>query len=242
MRRLPYVLWAWLLPLAGCLEMEQTITIAKDGSGTQEVLLTVPTKTMAEIRRAATVNLTGTKVDPAALFTEEKVEKELVAAGLELVTHQTELLGAARKVSLVARFGSRAALERSPLAGSSAEWEFAPGPAKGTIEMTLYPQGKLAWGQARIKAAQMSGTVDQVLSDFFDKRRGQLDGLDLMLRFRLPGKVLRYTRNMEQTGENEVMARVTSEQIRTPRDLVRRLAPRFQVVFASQGCTFDIGR
>ena len=242
MRRLPYVVWAWLLVPVGCLEMDQTITIAKDGSGTQEVVLLLPAATMDEVSRAATVNHIGAKIDPGALFDREAVSKELAAAGLDLKEHQTQELEEGRRVRLKVGFANCEQLAQSPLVGSSAEWDFAPGPVKGSIELSFYPQGRLAWGQARAQAAKIKGPLDPVAADYFEKRRRQLNGLDLKFRFRLPGAVLRYTRNMEQTGLNEVTARVTSTQIRTPEDLVRRLAPRYQVVFSAEGCTIEATR
>ena len=242
MRRLPYIMLAWLLPLAGCLEMDQTITIAKDGSGTQEVVMVLPSKTMGEVRRAATVNHNGGRIDPGALFDRASVEKELKALGLDLKEHQTQVQDEVRKVRLTVGFDSCEELADSPLVGSAAEWDLAPGPVEGSIELSFYPQGRLAWGQARAQAAKMKGEVDALVADYFNKRRSQLEGLDLTLRFRLPGKVLRYTRNMEQTGPNEVTARVNSAQIRTPEDLVRRLAPRYQVVFSAEDCTIEVSR
>ncbi|MEC7583792.1 MAG: hypothetical protein VYE77_05700 [Planctomycetota bacterium] len=242
MRRLPYVVWAWLLVPVGCLEMDQTITIAKDGSGTQEVVMVLPAETMDEVKRAASVNHIGARIDPGALFDKETVGKELAAAGLELKQHETESLEQGRKVSMTVGFASCEELSQSPLVGSMAEWDFAPGPVKDSIELSFYPQGRLAWGQARAQAAKMKGTLDPVAADYFQKRRQQLNGLDVTLRFRLPGAVLRYTRNMEQTGLNEVTATVTSAQIRTPEDLVRRLAPRYQVVFVSKDCTIKTAR
>src|SRR5207247_1768990 len=68
---------AGVLPLAGCLQMEQTITFGADGAGTHEVALTLPEATLAEVRRAAIANQTGTAIDPQALFARETVAKEL---------------------------------------------------------------------------------------------------------------------------------------------------------------------
>lgn len=45
------------------------------------------------------------------------------------------------------------------------------------------------------------------------------------------------TRNMAKAGDREVTARVTAKQIKTPKDLVRRLAPRYEVIFDVTGTT-----
>lgn len=231
-----------LLALPGCLQLEETITIAADGSGTQDLVMTMPEATLAEARRAADVNQTAV-ADPQALFARATVEKELVAAGLELARYESKSKDGTRSVDLQAKFASPAVLRQSPLTGSMAEWQFTPGPMAGTVEMTLYPQGRKAWTEARAKAAEMKDGVEAVAADFFSRRREQLAGLDVTIRFRFPGKVLRLTRNLDQTGDCEVTARITAGQIRTPEDLVRRLAPRFQVVFDASGCpTFPIDR
>jgi hypothetical protein len=88
----------------------------------------------------------------------------------------------------------------------------------------------------------MRDAVDAVASEFFARRRAQLAGLDVTVRFRLPGDVLQWTRNLQKTGDREVTARITAEQIKTPEDLVRRLAPRFQVVFDATGLDFPVER
>ena len=52
--------------------------------------------------------------------------------------------------------------------------------------------------------------------------------------------MLVWTRNLERTGEREVTATITAEQIQTPEDLVRRLAPRFEVIFDATGCKLPL--
>ncbi|MGE3173650.1 MAG: hypothetical protein AB7O97_13585 [Planctomycetota bacterium] len=224
------------LALSGCLEVEQTVTIAPNGGGTIDVVLRMSEATLADVQRAAAANQGGAPADPGALFAEASVRRELESAGLELKAHAATRKDGARTVTLQAGFDAPATLRRSPLSGSAAEWEFTRGPVPGSIEVSFYPQGKAAWGEARQKAAAMGDTTDPVVEEFFERRRAQLRGLDVTVRLRLPGPVLRYTRNMEQTGDDEVTARVTEDRIRTPADLLRLLAPRYQVVFDAGAC------
>lgn len=227
---------AFALLLSGCLEVEETVTFAKDGSGSQALTMTAPEATLNAVRMAASVNQTNASSDPTALFAKEKVEAELTAAGLVLARHETTEIGSSRKVDMQADFSAPSQLRQSPLIGSMAEWQFGKGPVPDTIEVTLFPQGKKAWEEARAKAEAMKEKLDPVASEFFARRKEQLTGLDVTFRLRLPGKVLRYTANLEQTGECEVTAKITAEQIKTPEDLVRRLAPRFQAVFDAREC------
>ena len=168
------------------------------------------------------------------------VGRELQAAGLTLAEHKAKADGGKRSVDLTATFTSFAMLQKSPLCGSAAEWTLTAGPRPGTAKLTLYPQGKRAWGEARAKAESMQQEIDAVATEFFRKKQEQLTGLDLTLRFRVPGNVLVWTANMEKTGEQEVTARITAAQIKTPAELVRRLAPRFEVVFDAKDCKLPL--
>lgn len=157
-----------------------------------------------------------------------------------LSAHTSKLEAGKRTLDLTATFPNFAALGKTPLCGSMAEWVLTAGPKEGTAKLTLYPQGKTAWQEARAKAESMSKEPDAVAAAFFQKKQEQLTGLDLTVRFQLPGDVLLWTANMEKTGDREVTARITAEQIKTPQDLVRRLAPRFEVVFDAKGCKLPL--
>jgi len=223
------------LLLCGCLEIEQTITLKADGSGTQTVKMDLRDSLIKELRQRQPAAHLGEAGDPTAVFYEQKVRKELTAAGLELTAHKVEQKGGHRAVDLTASFADFDTLRKSPLCGSSAEWELSEGPKPGLAKLTLYPQGKIAWHQARVRAAKMKDQMDPVAEDFFRKRQAQLKGLDVVFRFQVPGKVLVWTKNMEKVSDREVLARVTAAQIKTPKDLVRRLAPRFEVIFDASG-------
>lgn len=223
------------LLLGGCLEIEQTVTLSADGSGSQSVHMVMQEGLLTELAKRQPAAHLGDRGDPHAVFYKEKVGRELTEAGLELTAHKVSRTGGLRSVDLTAKFADFATLQKSPLCGSSAEWELSQGPKAGLAKMTLYPQGKIAWQTARKKAKEMVDQLDPVAEDFFKKRQSQLKGLDVVVRFRVPGDVLVWTKNMEKTGKREVTARVTAAQIKTPKDLVRRLAPRFEVIFDARG-------
>jgi hypothetical protein len=234
------VVLASCLPLSGCLEVEHTVRLAPDGSGSQSVRLELREATLAELQRLAPAAQLGAAANPAAIFDRAVVEQDLRAAGLELASFAATKAPGKRCVQLEARFPNFAALQKSPLAGNHAEWQLERGPRPETAKLTLYPQGKAAWTEARAKADAMPAQADPVAAEFFRKRQQQLDGLDICVRFQLPGDVLMWTRNLEKTGDREVTARITAAQIQTPEDLVRRLAPRFEVIFAANGCSLPL--
>lgn len=239
MRMLRGLLLSTLLGLAGCLEYTQTVTLNGDGSGTQTVRLAIKDATLADLERAGGAAET-TKDLTKGLFDKELLGKELTAAGLVLQAHQSERKANRRTVELTAAFPSFATLQQSPLAGSRAEWALAPGPKPGTAKLTLYPQGQTAWTEARAKAEAMQVEGDAVAEAFFRKKQQEIAGLDLTVRFQVPGEVVMCTANMDKTGPREVTARITADQIKTPQDLVRRLAPRFEVIFDATGCKLPL--
>lgn len=240
MRVLHLVSLLLLAALPACLEMEQTICLSADGSGTQTVHMDVSQATLDKVQKASAAAQLGAAADPFAVFDKELVGRELVAAGLELTRHETKKKAGRRSVDLEARFGKFSDLQQSPLCGSSAEWVLTKGPKEGTAKLTLYLQGKQAWLEARAKAEKMKEEVDAVAADFFDRRIKEVAGLDVALHLQVPGDVLVWTKNLEKTGPREVGLRVTAEDIKTPENLVRWLAPRFEVIFDATGCTLPL--
>jgi hypothetical protein len=240
MRASMAVVLAASLLCSGCLEVEQTVTLAANGSGRQVVRMALRESTLAALARASSAAEASANEVTKAVFDKDMVGRELTAAGLTLTTHRAERSGGRRTVEIEATFPTFAALQKSPLAGSRAEWVLAAGPREGTAKLTLYPQGQAAWTEARAKAEAMVGANDAVADAFFAKQREQLAGLDLIVRLQVPGDVLVWTKNMEKTGPREVVARVSAAQIQTPQDLVRRLAPRFEVIFDAAGCSLPL--
>lgn len=235
--RLLATLLAALLP--GCLEYEQTVTLERDGSGTQKVALGMGERVLGEVRRATAMQPVGA-ADPLLVFDKAAVEKEFAGTGMALTAHATKTTGGKRRVDLQASFPNLAALRQSPLNGNGAEWAFGPGPQPGTIEATFYPRGKAAWTEAAQKAEKQKGQTDAVAAEFFKKRQAELQGLDLTFRMTVPGEVVLCSRNLEKTGPREVTARITAASIQTTEDLVLKLAPRFRVIFVGAGCTFPL--
>ncbi|MCA8975474.1 MAG: hypothetical protein KDC98_12195 [Planctomycetes bacterium] len=229
-----------LLPLTSCLEMEQTVVLESDGSGVQKFSMTMRESTMDEVRRAAAAVHTGGALEPTAVFDKEIVERELVDAGFELREHEATKAHGKRTVKLAAAFADFATLQKTPLGGSQAEWVLAKGPKEGTAKLTVYPQGREAWLEGRRKAEALKADDDPLVAQFFARRRQQLAGLDLVLRLEVPGQVYLWTKNMKKVGDRSVEARVSAADIKTPEDMIRRLSPRFEVVFDARDCTLPL--
>ena len=238
----PLLLTAGLF--TGCLQVEQAVTIAPDGSGTQSMELTVPDRVLHMLQQQATArNPVRRTPDLMAVFDRKKVEKELVESGLKLTSHKVSEVRNGRRATLVAKFQSLEQLRKSSVGGGRADWIFKEGPVKGSIHLAYYPRGRAAWVQARQKAAELRKKPnDPLVRSFFEKRKAQLEGLDLSMTINLPGTVLMCYGEVRETGLKQAQVRVTGSGIKTPVDLVLALAPRYEVVFDGRGCTFAVER
>jgi hypothetical protein len=239
-RALGYVIVVGLC--TSCLQLEQTVTIAGNGSGSQVVTMTIPERVIEALQvQAMAHNPVRKAPDMTAVFHRAQVEKELAAAGLKLTEHKVEDARRGRRAALTARFENLEQLRRSPLCGSRADWVFTKGPLKGTIQLTYYPQGRAAWVEARQKASELQKRPnDPVVERFFAKQKAQLRGLDISVTINLPGTVLMAYGDMRETGLRQVQVRVRDEDVKTPRDLILALAPRYQVVFDGRDCKLPL--
>lgn len=231
MRKIEVLALSGCMLLGGCLEVEQTVTLHADGSGTQEVRMVLREQLLAELEQQQAAAEVGVESDSTALFDEAKVRRELAEAGLELTSHAVKREDGKRIVAMAAAFPDFATLGTSPLSGSAAEWMLEPGPKPGLGQLTLFPQGREAWQKAREQATKMQVERDPLTEQFFRRQQQKLAGLDIVIRLRLPGKILMHTPTLQKTDANEVTAHITAGQIKTAADLVRRLAPRYRVIF-----------
>ncbi|MBL8723986.1 MAG: hypothetical protein JNK49_08065 [Planctomycetes bacterium] len=228
------------LGLSACLEVEQTVVLQPDGSGSQTVAMRVRESTLEDLQRTSAAAQLGASSNPAVLFDKEVVGAELRSAGLTMLAHVTQKQAGKRSVTVEATFPDFATLQKSPLGGSGVEWVLDKGPKEGTAKLTMYPQGRAAWLEARAKAEQLAVQADPVAMEFFRKRQQQWTGLSIVARFQVPGDVLLWTRTLAKTGPREVTATITPATLQSPEDLVRWLAPRFEVVFDSSGCKLPV--
>ena len=228
--------------LAGCLRLEQTVTIHADGSGNQAVGITIPVRVLEALQQQATArNPIGKAAAVTAVFERAKVEKELAAVGLALTAHKVAEVRRGRRATLAATFDTIEQLGKSPLGGSHADWIFTKGPIKDTILLTYYPQGLAAFLEARKKVVELQKKPnDPTLQRFFAKQKARLKGLDVSVTVNLPGTVLMAYGDLKETGLKQVRARVVAADIKTPKDLILALAPRYQVVFDGRGCKLPL--
>lgn len=238
------MVWLALWALGGCIEWEQTVEIAADGSGTQFLRVRMSMSAEDMVARLASVDPTN-PFDPLASSDREQVVRELDGTGLALLDHSAAPKGK-RGFDLRLGFDDAAELRRSPLLGSRAEWRFEAGPREGMARVVLFPQGEVAWREARAKVQQMLDDPSSLDQDrvrgWFEGKKAEMEGLDVTLRLRLPGRVLGCTNNLSRDPDdpNAVVVEIRAEQITKPEDLLRWLAPRFLVDFDARGMRFPL--
>ncbi len=242
MRVLIYAVVALLL--TSCLELEQTLTINADGSGSQVLKMSIPKDVLAEMElRASAMNPMGAKQDLSAIFAKEKVGTEVAKHGLSLLKHESKVCGRRQDVEVKLGFKNLAQLRQGGLAQGKADLILQAGEHAGTIRLIYYPTGQAAYKQAQDKARQVREKgQDPMLQEFFKRQKKTLPGLDLGLVLNLPGIVVQASKNMQETGLRQVTAKVKAADIRSPSDLILALAPRYEVVFYGKECTFPLSK
>ncbi len=224
--------------LTSCLQIDQTVTIQSTGSGSQVVKMVIPGRVIEALQQQAVAHNQLRKApDMTTIFHRAKVEKELAAVGLELTEHKVVSASHQREALLAVRFQNLEQLRRSPLGGGGADWIFTKGPLKDTIQLEYYPRGRAAWLESRQKVLELQKhPKDPILQGFFSRQAAQLQGLDITVTINLPGTVLKAYGDLRETGLRQVQARVRAKDIKTPKDLILALAPRYRVVFDGRGC------
>jgi len=230
--------------LGSCIEMEQTITLEADGSGTHRVVLWMNRSVEDAVQNFATVaQPTGRAFDPLQAMDEERVRAELRGTGLELIKHEALRDDWRRGFEIEIAFDNLEELRKSPLLGSRAEWEFLPGQEAGTRWIVLYPQGKEAWKQAYDKAKQMAETTDLALKASADKwfaeQKKAMGEMSVEIALHLPSRVVDATRNVDVIeGAKGIAFSFSPDQVKTPEILARYLAPRFIAIVEDRGLTW----
>jgi hypothetical protein len=229
-----------LLPLllGGCLEMQREVTLAADGSGTDRLVLALTDEVLSTARSFAGASQEDLRDRaPDDVFREESVARELRSAGLEPTGYRLRRERRARFVEIDATFASLAVLRQSPLAGPRAEWSFTAGPKAGQVRVRFWPQGREAHETAEQQAKEIERNgLDETRRIWFERQRARIAGLDLRFALVLPGDVIEHGGGWRQDGARTMRAAVTAEDVTSAAQLVRLLAPQWEVLFDGRAC------
>ncbi|MCA8942751.1 MAG: hypothetical protein KDB80_09360 [Planctomycetes bacterium] len=231
---------AGILVLPGCLDLDLEVVIAADGSGSQKMHLGLSSRVVESVRTSSrALDASGRREDPLLVFDAAKVTKELESHGLVVREHRAYQEGSRQLVDVAATFGNFATLRASTLFGNEAEWFVLAGRNAGGVRVVFYPRGHRAWLEARQKAEELRRSPTAVQQQFFESQRRKFEGFDTSMRLELPGDVDYCSSNFTVDGARAVVARIETANIRSAADLVRALAPRFEVEFDGAGCTIE---
>ncbi len=216
-----------------------------DGSGTQRTRLMLSGPALAVIDGLAKEQDRGRAFDPRALVDPTAVRAALGAAGMRCHSLVARPEGDQPHIDVVAHFDDFASLQRSPLCGGGVEWQLHPTEQPGVLRLSVFPRGEAAWRNAFTAA---HGLAERDPADRAELERmvddlPQLPGPQLIMHwvFELPGDVVSHSQNTRRVGPRRVESIVTAADIASPRDLLRQLAPRFEVAFsAPQGELADL--
>ena len=229
---------AGALSLASCLELEQTVVLRADGSGTQRMRLAMTERSLQAARAQANASL-GVAGDPAQIFDAAAVRKEIAAAGMTCTSVHTSFERRRRVLEVEAAFDQPSRLRASPLTGGAAEWIFERAPeAAGAMRITFYPRGRASFDAAQEKAAQLRQLGPDREKEFFERSKSAMEGLRVKWVLELPGDVRSCSAGVTKVDARRVEVSITEADIKSAEDLVLRLAPRFEVVFDASACAF----
>ena len=177
---------------------------------------------------------------PAETFESRALREQLGAAGLRVRSLHSYRDGGVRRLEAAAEFSDLAELRRSPLRGGQAEWRFERGREPNTIRAIMYPRGEAAWRAGRDQVRRLGDVVTREESEMFARAKAELDGMILHWTFEMPGSVIAHSRNLRRVDDRRVEAVVTTTDVRSMRELIQHTAPRFEVIFDGQDCTFAL--
>jgi hypothetical protein len=234
---------ALLLASAGCFELLAEVRFRADGTVQQQVRYGMSERAMKRfekfLRAAPVPGRTGLR--PETVFDEEAIRAEVEEAGGEVVAFsrpevevndaKAAMGGKMRRAHVTAEFPDLATFSASPLLGTRAEWFFLEG-EPGQVRLVCYPLGRDAWQRARFDAHRLESEGDTLQSQVFESRKAELEGLVLKCAIGVPGRVVAASKGLfVPTHRGGVIAGIDVEAIKTPADLVRAMAPRWEIVF-----------
>ncbi len=224
-----------LSTFTACLEMRHEITLQADGSGVQRLELALTPDVLATARAFAAASQTDLRGRaPDDVFREANVARELTEAGLALTEYRTRKERRAEFVEITATFDSFATLCRSPLSGPRAQWRLERTADEAVLRLLFWPQGEAAHAAATEQAAELErDRVDAAMRSYFERQRQKIAGLDLTFVLHLPGDVQGCGGGCEKIDARTVRVAITADDVQQPADLVRLLAPRFEVRFTA---------
>ncbi len=231
--------------LSACFEMEVEVKISADGSGRQELTIGMTDLATNTLRQSAiALNAAGDRADPMEIYQRSKAEKLLTEQGLVMSEYRTYRERRRDFVQIAADFKALSQLNGAGVLGAQAEWYMLPGRNDGGIRLLFFPRGHEAWMAALEQAKKTPSLAEMGLVErqYFERQQERMGSFMVKLKLELPGSVDYCSSNLEQTGARRVEMQVNAGDIDNPADLIKAMAPRFEVEFDGSGCEIALDK
>ena len=232
------------LPLTGCFEIDQHLTLKKDGSSTVRIQLSVPEKRLEQIKE-----MPNKKGDtPDELFDEKLFREKTVKNGGAVESFKSWSDKDNRRLDALVALKDPEALSKSGVYGDKGELFFFA-EAEGQVRMVIYPQGKKEYEESvrRIAEAEAMEQKEEgkEMAEFqarmFEMQKRELKGLKVAWHFTMPGAIKTVSDGMvvEKSGDTATFS-VTDDQLKQPKDMRRLDAMKFEIVFDGKDCKLPL--
>jgi hypothetical protein len=98
---------------------------------------------------------------------------------------------------------------------------------------------------AALEQAKQTPTLaemGEIERQYFRRQKERMGGFMVKLKLELPGSIDYCSSNLEQTGDRTVEMQVNARDIDNPADLIKAMAPRFEVEFDGSGCEIALDK
>jgi hypothetical protein len=237
-----------VLPLLGtaCLELEQTLELAADGSGKLHVSIRLDRAAVERMKEKS--GYRPSEEEQAAekeMFDVARIRKNFEAVeGVKLLDIQPlddeKSMGMKASLQFDSQAklaqGMRALITRAPgQRGGQLSWVFVKA-GDGRLRLIVYPSGRDDYQQAK-EQLQRFGTLGEeeraMQAVFFDQMKASLGGMRIAWRIKVPGAIDK-VETLKRVADDVAEMQVSSADIKTMEDMTRLGGMRFVIEFKGE--------
>jgi hypothetical protein len=247
-RWLAFSLLPLLLPLLGtaCLELEQTLELAADGSGKLHVSIRLDRAAVERMKEKSGYQPSEEeKAAEREMFDVARIRKNFEGLeGVKLLDIQpfddekTMGMKASLQFDSQAKLahGMRALIARAPgQRGGQLTWVFVKA-GEGRLRLIIYPSGRDDYRQAKEQLQRLAtlGEEERAMqSVFFDQMKASLEGMRVSWRVKVPG-VIDKVETLKRTADDTAEMLVSAADVKTMEDMTRLGGMRFLIEFTGE--------
>jgi hypothetical protein len=237
------------LLLSGCIEMEQELTIGRDGAGTMKSHVAMSEKTLEQMENMAKM-MGGAEGEggsnPSEVFDEKRTREEAKKKGIDLQSYKTWSKDDKKHVEMVMGFKNLDEFRNANLGGNDeSDIFFLKGEKEGTARLVLYPQGLEKHKEEVARMKEMAEAGEEAMEmqrAMLGQMKAQMKGLKVIYRFTVPGKIVSVGEGLKQVGDSTAAFTFTDEDVKGPEDMQRLGTMKFEIVFESKDLQIPLDR